>query len=140
MSNKDYTGEWEYKPAELNKDGLETTLEVEHKCVPDKKEWEAEAELKVGGYSSGVVSGWSELQFNTNSKQEHELTFSQNILCEKKYHTAFKLVSSLGEKKSLSEAYGILAFNDLPFGNLWLRGAFMSKLFSVGASWKHGKS
>ena len=101
VSNKDYTGEWEYKPADLNKDGIETTLEVEHKCVPDKKEWEAEAELKVGGYSSGVVSGWSELQFNTNSKQQHELTFSQNILCEKKYHSAFKVVQQLGEKKGL---------------------------------------
>ena len=35
-SNKDYTAEWDFKPADLNQDGNEAQLEVELKCIPAK--------------------------------------------------------------------------------------------------------
>ena len=60
-SNKDYTVELEYAPADFNKDGLHSSLELELKDTPAKADWEGKAELKVGGYELGPVKGWSEL-------------------------------------------------------------------------------
>lgn len=117
----------------MNKDGLETSVEVEHKCMPAKGTWEGKAEFKIGGYGNDTVSSWSEVQFDTDSSKDHKLTVSNNILCEKKYHTAFKVVSSLSKKK-VSEAYALMAFNDLPFGDMWLRGNILEKIYAVGMS------
>jgi len=89
--------------------------------------------LKIGGYGAGPVTSWSEVQFNTDSSKDHKLTISNNILCEKKYHTAFKVISSLNKKK-VSEAYALMAFTDLSFGDLWLRGNILEKIYAVGIS------
>ena len=78
-SNKDYTAEWEFAPADLNKDGKSTTFELESKCTPVKGTWEAKAELKFGGFGSDIVKTFTELQFDTNHKQDHKITFSENI-------------------------------------------------------------
>ena len=134
VSNKDYTGEWEFKPADLNKDGLETSLEASYKNIPAKGNWEAEAEFKIGGMEAGPLTFWSELQFNTDDKKDHSLTVSQNAVMDKKYHAAVKAVTSMGAKTELQELYGILAFTDLSFGDLWLRSNVQKKIHSIGVS------
>lgn len=60
-SNKDYTAEWEYAPADFNKDGKSTSLELEAKCVPAKGAWEGKAELKFGGFEAGPITSFTEL-------------------------------------------------------------------------------
>lgn len=61
VSNKDATLEYEYKPADYNKDGKEATLEVEYKRTPPNGEFDGKVELKCGGYELGPIKGWSEL-------------------------------------------------------------------------------
>jgi hypothetical protein len=133
-SNKDYTAEWEFAPKDLNKDGKCATLELESKCTPAKGAWEAKAELKFGGFGNDVVKCFSELQYDTNDKQNNKVTFSQNIVCSDKYQSAVKVVASAGKKVEVTDIYGILAFNKLSFGDLWLRGDFMRNFYGVGVS------
>jgi hypothetical protein len=59
-SNKDYTAEWDFKPADLNKDGMDTNLEVEVKCIPAKAAWEGKAEFKIGGFGAGPLKAYTE--------------------------------------------------------------------------------
>lgn len=136
-SNKDYTAEWDFKPSDLNKDGMTTTVEVEAKCIPAKAAWEGKAEFKIGGFGAGPLTSFTELQFDSNNKQDHKVTFSQNVVCEKKYHTAVKVVASAGKKQELTDAQAIIAAN-MSFGDLWLRGNLMKKFWGVGATFKDG--
>jgi hypothetical protein len=133
-SNKDYTAEWEYAPKDLNKDGKCATFELESKCTPVKGTWEAKAECKFGGYGNDTVKLFSELQYDTNDKQNNKVTFSQNVLCSDKYHSAVKVVASTGAKVEVTDIYGILGFNNMSFGNLWLRGDFIRNFYGVGMS------
>lgn len=63
-TNKDYALELEYNPADLNKDGLHSSLEVEAKCTPVKGDWEGKVEFKVGGYELGPIKSWTEVSIN----------------------------------------------------------------------------
>jgi hypothetical protein len=130
-TNKDYALELEYNPADLNKDGLHSSLEVEAKCTPVKGDWEGKVEFKVGGYELGPIKSWTELQFETNKAQNHVLTHSQNFNMDD-FHVAYKCVGDLGTK-SLSEAYGILAVKN-SLGDFWFRSNCLSKVLGLGTT------
>ena len=54
-TSKDYQTEWEYEPAELNKNGVHASVSLEGSCAPDKNEWAGKAEFKVGGFKVGPL-------------------------------------------------------------------------------------
>ena len=133
-SNKDYTAEWDFKPADLNKDGLETTLEVEAKCIPAKASWEGKAEFKIGGFGAGPLKAFTELQVDSNDKQEHEVTFSQNCLFDGGYHTAVKVVADAGKTKKVTNVDTILAATGQSWGDAWVRGCVLKNFWGLGYS------
>jgi hypothetical protein len=108
-SNKDYTAEWDFKPEDLNKDGNEGTLEVEVKCIPAKNAWEGKAEFKIGGFGAGPLKSYTEFQVDSNDKQEHVATFSQNCLFDGGYHAAVKVEADAGKTKGVKDINTILA-------------------------------
>ena len=64
-SNKDFTLKWSWSPADLNKDGIDSELEVEAKCIPAKEDWEAKAEFKIGGFELGPIKPFTEVSIFT---------------------------------------------------------------------------
>ena len=75
ISNKDFTLQSEWEPADLNKDGQHSSIDVEAKCTPAKDDWEAKVEFKIGGMKVGPMVPWTEFQLDTNKAQEHMLTY-----------------------------------------------------------------
>jgi hypothetical protein len=136
-SNKDYTAEWDFKPADLNKDGLQTQLEVEAKCVPAKSEWEGKVEFKVGGFGAGPVKGYTELQVDSNNKKDHKLTVSQNLWFDGGFNTAVNVVTDVN-KKEIVDLDTILAATNQSWGDAWIRGCVTKKLWGLGYSTTHG--
>ena len=53
-SNKDFTLAVEARPEKWNQ-GLNTKFEVETKCIPQKGDWEAKVEAKVGDFQVGPI-------------------------------------------------------------------------------------
>ena len=133
-SNKDYTAEWDFKPADLNKDGVESQLEVEVKCVPAKAAWEGKAEFKVGGFGAGPLKSFTEFQVDSNDKQEHVATFSQNCLFDGGYHAAVKVVADVGKTKAVSEVDTIFAATGQTWGDAWVRGCVTKQFWGLGYS------
>ena len=74
-SNKDFAAKVNWGPADLNKDGMDSSLEVEAKCIPAKEDWEANAEFKIGGFELGPIKPWSEVSIFLYT------SFIQIILC-----------------------------------------------------------
>merc|ERR1712086_1223533 len=98
VTNKDYTYEHKWTPADLNKDGMKSTLVAEGKLMPAANDWEGKVEYKIGGLDLGGAQAWTELQLNSNKKKEHKLTYSQNMKMEN-YHLGWKMVYGVGAKK-----------------------------------------
>jgi hypothetical protein len=109
-TNKDYTAEWEYEPAEINKDGVHASVNLEGNCAPLKSEWGAKAEFKLGGFKVGPISPWNEVQLDTDQSKKLLLTLSQNLIY-KEYNVAWKAVLDANAQK-LNEAYGLLALKN----------------------------
>ena len=133
-SNKDYTAEWDFKPADLNKDGVESQLEVEVKCIPAKAGWEGKAEFKVGGFGAGPLKSFTEFQVDSNDKQDHTATFSQNCLFDGGYNAAVKVVADMGKKKGVQSVDTILAATGQSWGDAWVRGNVTNQFFGLGYS------
>ena len=135
-SNKDYTAEWDFKPADLNKDGMDTNLEVEVKCMPAKAGWEGKAEFKIGGFGAGPLKAYTEIQVDSNDKQEHEVTFSQNCAFDGGYHAAVKVSADAG-KKTVKDIDTIFAATGQSWGDAWVRGCVTKNFWGVGYSTTH---
>ena len=128
-SSSSFKGEWEFSPKDLNTDGKHASVEVEGDYVYGKNEWEGKAEFKLGGFKLGPISPWNEVQFNTNHKQEHQLTLSQNLIYEQ-YHAAWRTLLDVNGKK-MTDAYGILALKNSS-GDFYLRSNCLQRLVSLG--------
>ena len=61
VTNKGFEGELEYTPADFNKDGMHTSIELEGKSTPAKNAWEGKVELKTGGFELGPMTPWVEV-------------------------------------------------------------------------------
>ena len=136
-SNKDYTAEWDFTPADLNKDGTEGQLEVELKCIPAKAEWEGKAEFKIGGFGAGPLKSFTEFQVDSNDKQEHVATFSQNCLFDGGYHAAVKVAADVGKTKAVRDVDTIFAATGQSWGDAWVRGSVTKKFWGLGYSTVH---
>ena len=75
-TSNDYEAQYEFHPESLNKDGIDSQLEITGKCVPKDSTWEGNAEFKVGGFELGPIKPYTELGFMTNEKKEKILTYS----------------------------------------------------------------
>ena len=133
-SNKDYTAEWDFKPADLNQDGNEAQLEVEVKCVPAKSQWEGKAEFKIGGFGAGPLKSFTEIQVDSNDKQEHVATFSQNCLFDGGYHAAVKVAADAGKTKGIKDIDAIVASTGQSWGDAWVRGYVTKNFWGLGYS------
>ena len=60
-SNKDFTLKFGVQPKEYNQDGMNSSVEMEAKCTPQKNAWEAKAEFKCGGFELGPIKPWTEV-------------------------------------------------------------------------------
>jgi hypothetical protein len=60
-SNKNFEAELEWSPADFNKDGIQSSVDVEAKCTPAKNDWELKVEGKFGGMELGPVTPWTEV-------------------------------------------------------------------------------
>lgn len=137
-TNKDYTGEWEFKPADLNKDGMEAQLEVECKCIPNTAGWEGKAEFKVGGFGAGPVKAYTELQMDSNDKKEHVATFSQNLSFDGGYQTAVKVEADVGKTSGVKNVNAILAATGQSWGSAWAGANITSKWYYAGFATNNG--
>lgn len=83
-TNKDYEAEVQWAPKDLN-DGIETKLTGSVKFTPttDAMKWDAEAKVASGGFEMGPIRPHFDLDFKTNNKSEHEVTFKENMVYEK---------------------------------------------------------
>lgn len=133
FTNKDFTVEWNWEPSDLNKEGMNGNLEVEAKCTPAKNDWEAKAEFKVGGFSMGPLTPWSEFQFNTNKGGDHLLTYSQNLVYENDFHCAWKTEYDM-TKSALANAYGYFAWRQDANTWWWFRSNCLNKFVGLGST------
>jgi len=99
MSNKDFAFEAKVEPKGLNKDGMHSIVKGDVKYIPAAENWEGKLEFKVGGYEIGPITPWSELQLDTNKAKNHMVTYSQNLLMEKNFNLAWKLVGDVNKNK-----------------------------------------
>ena len=60
-SNKDFALKWNWSPKDMNKDGIDSRIEMEAKSTPAKEDWEANAELRIGGFELGPIKPYSEV-------------------------------------------------------------------------------
>jgi len=80
--NKEYEVEWNFSPADLNKDGQKTELSVTGTCNPASKggaDIDIAGKLKFGGIGTDTIKSWSELEACTDGKSLHKAEFSQNL-------------------------------------------------------------
>jgi len=59
-SNKDFTLGVTAEPASLN-ETMQTSFEVEAKCIPQKQDWETKVQAKVSGFQVGPISPFTEV-------------------------------------------------------------------------------
>lgn len=131
FSNKDFTVEWNWEPSDLNKEGMNGNVEIEAKCIPAKNDWEAKGEFKVGGFSMGPLSPWSEFEFSTNKAGEHNFTYSQNVVYEKDVNVAWKTQFDL-KKSSMSACYGWIAWRQDAANWWWFRSNCLNRFVGLG--------
>jgi len=87
-TSKDESWEANWRPADLNKDGTETTITHTGKIVPNAKEhaWEGSVGVQTGGFELGPIKPYLGLQFDTNNKKEHTVEINHNFVYEKDFH------------------------------------------------------
>ena len=61
-------------------------------------------------------------------------TYSQNLNYEKDFHCAWKLVADVNGKK-LSDAFGVLAWNNTGYGNYYFRSNCLNRIVALGCSY-----
>ena len=131
-TSSDYELDYEFSPESLNKDGVESSLEVKGKYVPAKEDWEGSAEFKVGGFELGPIKPFTEIQLDSNKGKEHSLTYGQNLVYEKDYHCAWKLTTDFSK---LTSAYGLLALMNTSKGNFYFRSNCLNNFVGLGCSY-----
>jgi hypothetical protein len=69
-TSKDESWEAQWQPADLNKDGTETTFTHEGKFTPNAKEheWEGKLGVQTGGFEIGPIKPYIGVEFETNHK------------------------------------------------------------------------
>ena len=77
--NKEYEGKWSFNPADLNKDGTETGIEVNSKCNPPDQKYDVTFSLALGGYGNDTVKSWTNFEVNSDLKTLQEATVSENL-------------------------------------------------------------
>lgn len=133
FTNKDYSFEWNWGPADLNKDGMHGNVEVEGKCTPAKDDWEVKTEFKVGGFKLGPLQPWSEFEFSTNKGGDNNLTYSQNLVYENDFHIAWKTSYDL-KKSALADCYGWLAWRQNASSWWWFRSNCLNRFVGLGTT------
>lgn len=135
-TSADYEMEYEMEPEALNKDGMHGQVEVKAKCLPATNGWEGSAEVKVGGFELGPIKPYTQLEFGTNNKKEHSITYGQNLVYDGNFHCAWKLHHDL---KALTEAYGLLALKNTPYGHFYFRSNCLNRFVGLGCAYKVGE-
>jgi hypothetical protein len=134
-SSKDFSWEGEVTPDAHNKDGNHTQINLEGSCAPAKNEWNAKVGLKFGGREIGPITQWMTTEFETNQSKDHKGTFTSNWNYEKDYHCAWKVICDMKNKMKMTEAYGILLFNNTGHGNWYFRSNCLEKVMAVGCNY-----
>lgn len=126
--NKEYECQWNFSPADLNKDGTETELEVSAKCNPGAQDYDVTANLALGGFGNDTVKSWTNLEVNTDLKALKEATFSENLAIkndDQTYHLGGKGLYNVGDKK-LDEVHAHLVASGFKWGEAWTRLALLN--------------
>ena len=71
-TNKSIESSWTYSPEFLNKDGMNSTVEIEGKFTPKDNKCHSKAEFKFGGFELGPIKPWMEV---SNSQNYTEIIF-----------------------------------------------------------------
>lgn len=129
----------EWKPTDMNKDGQEVEVDFEFNEKPaqgsNAQSWGAGVELKAGGFDMGPIKPYTNLGFKTNDKQDHEITWSQNMVYEKEFHAAWNI--KMDQAMAMKSAYGWLGMTGAN-GNYYLRANLLDQFFGLGTWFKHG--
>ena len=59
-TNKDFEFDYDFTPEALNKDGMDSSMEIEGKYTPGKDNWEGKVEYKIGGFKVGPLTPFLE--------------------------------------------------------------------------------
>lgn len=129
--NKDFEAQWNFSPADLNKDGQNVDLQVNANCNPSGKkgaEVDLNTKLAFGGFGNDSVKSWTEVEANTDLTKLQNATASQNIAIksdDQTYHLGAKATWS-NESKKAEEIYGQLVGSGFSWGTAWARVAMMN--------------
>lgn len=61
ISNKEVEVTFNWKPEDLNKDGMHSQVEINSKCNPGANTWESKNEFKIGGFKVGPITPYTEV-------------------------------------------------------------------------------
>jgi hypothetical protein len=75
---------------------------------------------------------------DSNHKQEHELTFSQNCAFDGGYHAAVKVCADAGKTKAVKDVNTIFAATGQSWGDAWVRGCVTKNFWGLGYSTTQG--
>ena len=126
--NKEYEGEWKFNPADLNKDGQETQIEVKSKCNPSGQDYDVTAKLALGGFGNDSVKSWTNLELTSDLKSLTEAEFGENLTIKndgQTYSIGGKGVWSMKDKK-LDEMQAHLVGSGFQWGEAWTRAAIIN--------------
>jgi len=126
VTNKDKAWEIAYSPTTLNKDGVVTEFSHDGKFTPSatgETKYENTLSAQTGGYELGPIKPYVTAAFNlVKNGNKKERTFEQtaNFVYEKDWNLGYKVELDVAEK-TLSSAYGLLAWKNQEWGAAWLR-------------------
>jgi len=130
-TNKDFEFDYDFTPEALNKDGMNSNLELEGKYIPGKDSWEGKAEYKVGGIKAGPLTTNLELQFDLEKGQDKPAVTVSNVTTMDEFNFGTKLVVS--DLKTLSEAYLVAMYKNTT-GHFYLRTNVLDRFFGLGCN------
>jgi len=129
--NKEYEAEWSFSPADFNKDGQETTLEIQGTCNPAAAkgaDCDVQAKLALGGVGSDTVKSWTHVEVCTDLKTLHKAEMCENISI-KNDDLTFNIGGKgvwCNEHKKMEEIQAQFVAGGFTWGEAWVRAAILN--------------